>query len=226
VVIVIEGVDRFSDQDAGKEANIAFWLPERFPKNVKVIVSARRHSESIQHLERIGCEVIDVKSDAGIADLIRENIRQKTTSLKERTNQRLQLVLDEILPKMYRGGNVYCFLEFYSGVLLPKEAPMGWIETLEKRLPYEGLAAINNVFQLFNYVIDNSAEVAVLKAKFESALIFLALAQKGITTREMLMLSKLDEEEWIHFLGIFGSVIVRYGDVFSIKARWLVEAVL
>ena len=75
VVIVIEGVDRFTDQEIGKEANIAFWLPERFPKNVKVIVSARRQSESIQHLERIGCEVIDVKSDSGIADLIREDIR-------------------------------------------------------------------------------------------------------------------------------------------------------
>jgi len=30
----------------------------------------------------------------------------------------------------------------------------------------------------------------------------------------------------VHFLGIFGSVIVRYDDVFSIKARWLVEGVL
>jgi arabinogalactan endo-1,4-beta-galactosidase len=27
VVIVIEAVDRFTDQETGKEANIAFWLP-------------------------------------------------------------------------------------------------------------------------------------------------------------------------------------------------------
>ena len=81
VVIVIEGVDRFIDQETNKEANIAFWLPERFPKNVKVIVSARRHSESILHLERIGCEVIDVRSDLGIAEAIQKDIRLKKTQL-------------------------------------------------------------------------------------------------------------------------------------------------
>jgi hypothetical protein len=56
-------------------------LPERFPKNVKVIVSARRHSESILHLERIGCEVIDVRSDFGIAEAIQKDIRLKKTQL-------------------------------------------------------------------------------------------------------------------------------------------------
>lgn len=110
VVIVIEAVDRFTDQEVGKEANIAFWLPERFPKNVKVIVTARKQSESIQHLERIGCEIIDVRTDAGIADLIREDIRSKRTSVSEATKQWLQLTLDELLPKVYRGNNVYSFL--------------------------------------------------------------------------------------------------------------------
>jgi hypothetical protein len=44
VVIVIEGVDKFIDSETGKEANIAFWLPECFPKNVKVIVTASQGS--------------------------------------------------------------------------------------------------------------------------------------------------------------------------------------
>lgn len=40
VIIVIEGVDKFFDNETGKEANIAFWLPQKFPKNVRVIVTA------------------------------------------------------------------------------------------------------------------------------------------------------------------------------------------
>jgi hypothetical protein len=39
IIIIIEGVDKFIDLETGKEANIAFWLPEKFPKNIKVICS-------------------------------------------------------------------------------------------------------------------------------------------------------------------------------------------
>lgn len=51
-------------------------------------------------------------------------------------------------------------------MLLPSEAPIEWIETVQKKLPREGLAAITNVFQLFNYVIDNSVDNVSLKGKF------------------------------------------------------------
>lgn len=39
IIIIIEGIDKFIDLETGKEANIAFWLPEKFPKNIKVICS-------------------------------------------------------------------------------------------------------------------------------------------------------------------------------------------
>lgn len=47
IVIVIEGVDKFIDSETGKEANIAFWLPEFFPKNVRVICTVGAASESL-----------------------------------------------------------------------------------------------------------------------------------------------------------------------------------
>ena len=50
---------------------------------MKVIVSARRHSESILHLERIGCEVIDVRSDPGIAEAIHDDIKTWPSPLNE-----------------------------------------------------------------------------------------------------------------------------------------------
>ena len=54
----------------------------------------------------------------------------------------------------------------------------------------------------------------------------MTLAQKGLTTREMLILTKLSESEWTQFLGIFGCVIAKYEGVFSIRGGWLMEAIL
>lgn len=109
-MIVIEAVDRFTDSETGKEANIAFWLPERFPKNVKVVVSARRHSESIHHLERIGCDTIDVRSDMGIADAIHSDIKERVTCLAEETSSKYQSILQELIQKVMKTNNIYSFL--------------------------------------------------------------------------------------------------------------------
>ena len=77
---------------------------------MKVIVSARRHSESILHLERIGCEVIDVRSDFGIAEAIQKDIRLKKTQLTCETQQSFLIVLEEILPVVTKSNSAYCFL--------------------------------------------------------------------------------------------------------------------
>lgn len=145
VVIVIEAVDSFLDNETGKEANIAFWLPERFPKNVKVVVSARRHSESIQHLERTGCEIIDIKSDIGIADAIHNDIKERVTCLTEEMSSKYQSILDRLMPKIVKINNTYSFLEFYSGVFLPKEGPPEWTESLERRINTAGLQDVKNI---------------------------------------------------------------------------------
>ena len=85
---------------------------------------------------------------------------------------------------------------------------------------------MGNINQLYQFVIDASTEQSTLRAKFELALAFMTLAQKGLTTREMLVLTKLTETEWTQFLGIFGCLIVRYEGVYSIRGGWLTEAVL
>lgn len=223
---MIEAVDRFTDQETGKEANIAFWLPEHFPKNVKVIVSARRHSESIQHLERSGCEIIDIRTDMGIADSIQQNIMNRVTCLTEEMACKYQNTLTELTQCIAKSNNLYSFLEFYSGVFLPKEGPVEWTESLEKRINVGGIFSICNINELYNFVIENSTENLALKGKFETALVYLAMAQKGLTVREMLLLTKLSEGEWQQFMGIFGCVIMNYEGVFLINSRWLVESVL
>lgn len=63
-------------------------------------------------------------------------------------------------------NNIYSFLEFYSGVFLPKDVPAEWTESLEKRININELVAVGNINQLYNFVIENSTENNALKAKF------------------------------------------------------------
>lgn len=164
----------------------------------------------MQHLERIGCEIMDIKSDPGIAEAIHSDIRDKPTCLTENMNTKYQAILDTLMAKITKTFNVYSFLEFYEGVFLPKEAVVEWTESLERRISTASLQQVGNISQLCNYVIDSSSESETLKGKFELALIFLALAQKGLTSKEVLILTKLSESEWRHFLSIFGCIIVKY----------------
>lgn len=75
------------------------------------------------HLERIGCEVIDVRSDLGIAEAIQKDIRMKKTQLTAETQQSFLIVLEELLPVVTKSNSAYSFLEFFAGVFLPSEAP-------------------------------------------------------------------------------------------------------
>ena len=48
IILVFEGIDHFVDQeDLGKEANVAFWLPRVFPKRIKVLVTCSKDSPAM-----------------------------------------------------------------------------------------------------------------------------------------------------------------------------------
>ena len=59
----------------------------------------------------------------GIADSLHNDIKSKATCLTEEMNFKYQNTLDELMLKIAKSNNIYSFLEFYSGVFLPKEAP-------------------------------------------------------------------------------------------------------
>ena len=67
-MILIEGADKFIDPETGKEANIAFWLPEFFPKNVKVICSVSDPSDSLEYLDKKGCQIVSISTTKTLAE--------------------------------------------------------------------------------------------------------------------------------------------------------------
>jgi hypothetical protein len=58
-------------------------LPEVFPKNVKVIVTASKGSESLEHMEKINCEIVDVKFNSDISSFLLKNAIEQKSILDE-----------------------------------------------------------------------------------------------------------------------------------------------
>ena len=66
IILVFEGIDCFTDRTTGREGNIAFWLPRAFPKNVKVIVTADRESQSMAYFNNLGCQKVTIPYDPAV----------------------------------------------------------------------------------------------------------------------------------------------------------------
>lgn len=66
IILIFEGIDNFKDMlDLHREANVSFWLPKYFPKNIKVIVTAEKNSNSMRILKST-CQVIPIVCDQKI----------------------------------------------------------------------------------------------------------------------------------------------------------------
>ena len=135
-------------------------------------------------------------------------------------------MLAELMPTILKSNNSICFIEFYGGVFLPGRSTREWVESLERRISGERLLEVENLYGLFVFVVENSSDNVVLKEKIENALIYLSMAQKGLTNKEMLLLTKMTEAEWDQFMGIFGRCIVHYEGLLQVRARWLVDCVM
>lgn len=60
VILVIEGLQYFTEFDSKKESEIKFWLPRYFPKNIRVIISADKKSKSYASLVKRNCQILEI----------------------------------------------------------------------------------------------------------------------------------------------------------------------
>lgn len=49
IILVIEGTDKFIDQQTNSEALVSYWLPKFFPNRIRVIVTADQGSEALKY---------------------------------------------------------------------------------------------------------------------------------------------------------------------------------
>ena len=58
LIIVIEGVNLFVEQNHGWENDLKFWLPRELPPRVKIILTIEEGSHNISYLRKIGCKFL------------------------------------------------------------------------------------------------------------------------------------------------------------------------
>ena len=63
LIIVIEGVNLFVEQNHGWENDLKFWLPRELPPRVKIILTIEEGSHNIAYLQKIGCKFLPLETD-------------------------------------------------------------------------------------------------------------------------------------------------------------------
>lgn len=71
-MIIIEGVDHFIDPETNNEASIAFWLPEFFPPNVKVICTVDENSKSLEYFTKKEYKILPIHIQPSLSDRLLE----------------------------------------------------------------------------------------------------------------------------------------------------------
>lgn len=104
------------DRNNGKEGNIAFWLPKYFPKNVKVIVTADRESESMKYFTKLGCQKVSIPYDINIMKSMIKFHLEKKLCVEGETKNELLRTLEDGLKKTEVTS---LFVKSYLNCLLP-----------------------------------------------------------------------------------------------------------
>ncbi len=116
IILVFEGIDYFQDRNTGKEGNIAFWLPKYFPKNVKVIVTADRESESMRYFNKLECRKVSIPFDINIMKSMIRNHLDKSMCIEGTIKQELLIILEDCIKKTEVTS---LFVKAYLNCLLP-----------------------------------------------------------------------------------------------------------
>lgn len=88
---------------------------------------------------------------------------------------------------------------------------------------FKKLDQVQNVSQLYNFVIDFWVENSSMKNKVENILVYLCLTQKGLTSTEIMNIGRINEKEWNTFQIMFSCLIIRYEGIFSIKSTSFIQ---
>ena len=96
-------------------------------------------------------------------------------------------------------------------------------EILNEKINFKKLDKIQNITELYNFVIDFWVENSPIKKKVENILVYLCLTQKGLTAAEIMDIGRINEQEWNVFQVMFDSLIIRYEGIFSIKSTSFIQ---
>ena len=158
IILVFEGIDYFLDKNNGREGNIAFWLPKIFPKNVKVIVTADKDSESMKYFSKLDCHRVTMPTDIAVMRTMIKSHFDKELCVEGNIRNELMWILEENIKKP-EATSLYA--KVYMNCLLPEkphgiDLSEGSLKKLQEclgKIDKKQISNIKNVEEMFGFVL-------------------------------------------------------------------------
>ncbi|CAK69854.1 unnamed protein product (macronuclear) [Paramecium tetraurelia] len=232
VILIFEGIDNFRDMlDVHREANVSFWLPKYFPKNIKVIVTAEKNSNSMRILKP-SCHVIPITCDPKVIKIMVNGHFAKQSflvffqsiplvGLKSANNPRV------IHPIALQSQELTTLRKELhdNGLVELKDIDIDVVENILKELNLQQIKHFRTVEELFTFQLKFFSESFIFTPKtpelkqdpkFIQLITVLAITQKGLTFKEIQSVCEFEDKQWKLFLLFFKIFLMKHRELWII----------
>lgn len=121
IILVIEGIDKFTEKDGITESRLKFWLPKYFPTRFRVIVTAARGSQTYDYLKTQKCPILELVTSNNTLELLLNSFKNRSFLMDADFVDKFM----QILKKRVKEGSIRenLFLKVAVGSLCPYETP-------------------------------------------------------------------------------------------------------
>ena len=227
IIILIEGIEHFKEQDTHMESNLKFWLPKIFPDKVRFIITADHNSASYAYLQELGCECIHIHStkDELVLDGVLNVMKTKDYFCPRAHAEKIFEITKNDLNDECR-ANVM-FIKTMIAVLCPYETPViikeseikiEFFTKLFKDFDYNCLKNIRDTDHLMEWLQEfYSDKIFKTTAQYEKLICCLTQTFKGLSEAELDRIVGFEPYEWENFIAIFKSILFLYQGLWKIS---------
>jgi hypothetical protein len=97
LIILIEGVNLFVEQNHGWENDLKFWLPRELPPRVKIILTIEEGSHNISYLRKIGCKFLHIGGEKNTQLELLSSFNDKSFYVPQNLKKKVFEIIEEKL---------------------------------------------------------------------------------------------------------------------------------
>lgn len=216
IILVLEGVDNFHDDDSKNESSLKFWLPKYFPERIRVIITASPGSKSKGYLKSLGCNIITLKADKRMVRSYLKDVSVNShkyllggTEHFDKLKEVVDTKLEDTSVNMIFAKSLFAMFSPRISSETPREKSN--LPSILTSIDYKKLhgnilltSEIDDIEPLIEYAINFYSDRLIKRENLLDFLAAISLTHKGLTEPELIKFSKVTNEELQGILRIFG----------------------
>lgn len=217
IILVLEGIDNFHDEDSKNDSALKFWLPKFFPERIRVILTTNPKSKSKEYLKSLGCTIMTLNSDKRMVRRFLDDRTLENTAVPIGGPKHLELLKEVIEKHLENRGKVsMMFTKCVFDLFSPRIEDFEWkhikdrLAGLVTRVDYSKLEGkiessdLDDIDELIDYALEFYGGKLIDKKGMMDLISAICLSHKGLTEAELVKFSKLSEDDVKSVLAIFG----------------------